>query len=285
MKICVASGKGGTGKTTVAVNLARSLDEDVILLDCDVEEPNTNVFLKGKPIDTEVCYVKVPKVDESLCDGCRKCAEICEFKAIIVIEKVPMLFYDLCHSCGGCFHVCPQHAISEIDRRIGVVESYKRANVLLYQGRIDIGVAMAPPLIKKVKGHITDNKICILDAPPGTSCPAIATMQGSDFIVLVTEPTPFGLNDLKLAVEVARKLEIPFGVVINRSDIGDKRVHEYLKQEDIPLLMEIKHDIEIAKLYSEGKIIVEEMSQYKLKFKELKEKIVQIATQKNYVET
>ncbi len=285
MKICVASGKGGTGKTTVAVNLARSLDENIILLDCDVEEPNTNLFLKGEPIDTEICYVKVPKVDESLCDGCRKCTEICEFKAIIVIEKVPMLFYDLCHSCGGCYHVCPQHAISEIDRRIGVVESYKRKNVLLYQGRIDIGVAMAPPLIKQVKKHINDNKVCILDAPPGTSCPAIATMQGSDFIILVTEPTPFGLNDLKLAVEVTRKLNIPFGVVINRSDIGDNRVHEYLKQENIPLLMEIKHDIEIAKLYSEGKIIVEEIRQYKDEFKELKEKVVEIATQKNYVET
>ena len=272
MKICVASGKGGTGKTTVAVNLAIAIDEEVVLLDCDVEEPNANLFLKGDFIDKEISYVKVPKVDESLCDGCRKCTEICEFKAIIVIEKVPMLFYDLCHSCGACYHICPQKAISEVDRRIGEINHYEKNNVQLYEGRLDIGVAMAPPIIKGLKRHIENDKICILDAPPGTSCPTIETLKDCDVAILVTEPTPFGLNDLILAIEVTRQLNIPFGVVINRSDMGDDRVHNYLKEENIPLLMEIKHDIEIARLYSKGKVIVEEIPKYKEMFLELKDK-------------
>jgi len=277
MKICVASGKGGTGKTTVAVNLATAIDEEVVLLDCDVEEPNANLFLKGDFVDREISYVKVPKVDESLCDGCRKCTEICEFKAIIVIEKVPMLFYDLCHSCGACYHICPQKAISEVDRRIGEINHYKKRNVHLYEGRLDIGVAMAPPIIKGLKKHIEDDKICILDAPPGTSCPTIETLKDCDVAILVTEPTPFGLNDLILAIEVTRQLNIPFGVVINRSDMGDDRVHNYLKQENIPILMEIKHDIEIARLYSKGKVIVEEIPKYKEMFLELKDKALALS--------
>ncbi len=278
MIVCVASGKGGTGKTTVAVNLGRSLKEEVVLLDCDVEEPNTNLFLKGEFINKENCYVKVPKVDESLCDGCRKCSEFCEFKAIIVIEKIPMLFYDLCHSCGGCLHVCERGAITEIDRKVGEINFYKKGNIALYEGRLDIGVAMAPPVIKKLKTHIASDKLCIIDAPPGTSCPTIAAMKGSDVVILVTEPTPFGLNDLKLAVEVTRKLKIPFGVIINRSDMGDDRVNRYLKEENIPVLMEIKHDIEIAKLYSQGKIVVEEIPFYREEFKKLREKLVNLTS-------
>jgi len=277
MKICVASGKGGTGKTTVAVNLAAAIDEEVVLLDCDVEEPNANLFLKADFIDKEISYVKVPKVDESLCDGCGKCTEICEFKAIVVIEKVPMLFYDLCHSCGACYHICPQKAISEVDRRIGEINHYKKNNVQLYEGRLDIGVPMAPPIIKGLKRHIKNDKICILDAPPGTSCPTIETLKDCDVAILVTEPTPFGLNDLILAIEVTRQLNIPFGVVINRSDMGDDRVHNYLKEENIPLLMEIKHDIEIARLYSKGKVIVEEIPKYKEMFLELKDKALALS--------
>lgn len=280
MKICVASGKGGTGKTTVAVNLACAWEGDVCLLDCDVEEPNANLFLKGDILKEEICNVKVPKIDEKLCNGCGKCDEICEFKAIIVIENIPMTFYELCHSCGACVNICPQNAIFEINRRIGVINHFKKHNINLYEGRLDIGVAMAPPLIKFVKQHAKDNEVVIIDAPPGTSCPTITAMKDSDFIILVTEPTPFGLNDLRLAVEVTRELKIPFGVIVNKWDIGDEKLYNYLAKEDITILMEIKHDLKIAKLYSRGEILVNCDINYKKAFQRLRDKVLDILENK-----
>ncbi len=274
MKICVASGKGGTGKTTVAVNLARTVEGEVALLDCDVEEPNTNLFLKGELKEKERATVSVPQVNEELCDGCRKCSEFCEYKAIVVIEKIPMLFYELCHSCGGCSRICPTGAIKEVPREIGVIETYKRDNITLFQGRINVGVATSPPLIKQVKKKAKGHHIAILDAPPGTSCPAVTTLKGCDFALLVTEPTPFGLNDLILAVEVTKELGVPAGVVVNRCDIGDRRVYDYCKTQEIPILMEIKHSIDIAKYYSEGHLLVDKDEELRSQFRELYHKIV-----------
>ncbi len=276
MKICVASGKGGTGKTTVAVNLACVVENEVALLDCDVEEPNANLFLKGSLLEKDKATVPVPEVDENRCDGCRKCSEFCEYKAIAVIEKVPLLFYELCHSCGGCMRVCPQDAIKEVPREIGTIETYKRENVTLIQGKINVGVATSPPLIRQVKEKAVSYPVWILDAPPGTSCPAVTTLRDSDFAILVTEPTPFGLNDLVLAVEVTKELGISAGVVINRSDIGDNRIHEYCKQEGIPVLMEIEHSIQIARLYSEGRLLVDGEECLKEKFVALWNKVVDL---------
>ncbi len=283
MKICVASGKGGTGKTTVAVNLARVIGRDVALLDCDVEEPNVNLFLKGTLVKKEKATVPVPQVEEDKCDGCRKCSEFCEYKAIAVIEKVPLLFYELCHSCGGCIRVCPQDAIREIPREIGSIEVYQAHNITLIQGKINVGVATSPPLIRKVKNAANSHSLWILDAPPGTSCPAVTTLKDTDFAILVTEPTPFGLNDLVLAVEVTKELGIPAGVVINRSDIGDDRIHKYCREEGLPILMELEHSIEIARLYSEGRLLVEGNISLKERFLSLWDRVMDFIENKKQV--
>ena len=268
MVICVASGKGGTGKTTVATNLAAVLERDVKFLDCDVEQPNAHLFLEPEIEESETATVPVPDVDEEKCTLCGKCAEICQFKAIVVIGETVLTFHELCHSCGGCVEVCPDKAINEIGREIGILEKGHRGGIEFVYGSLRVGEAMSPPLIRKVRSF-TDRdkgKVTIIDAPPGTSCPVIAAMKDSDFILLVTEPTPFGLHDLKLAVGAVRTLRIPHGLVINRSDIGDKRVHQYAQEENIPILMEIPFDRKIAESYSKGQLIVEAMPEWKEKF-------------------
>ncbi len=273
MILAVASGKGGTGKTTVSVNLARLLGSTVQLLDCDVEEPNAHLFLKCSDSVEDIVSSPVPSVDEALCDGCGECGRFCQYHAIVSFGTKPVIFPEMCHGCGGCMAVCPRRAISEIGQRIGVVETSCSENITLIQGRLDIGVAMAPPLIRAVKRKMRDDLPAILDAPPGTSCPVIATLRGVDFILLVTEPTPFGLHDLKLAVEMVRELRIPFGVVVNRMGVGDMRVHDYCRQEDISLLMEIPDDRRIAEVYSRGELIVESLPEYRDLFRGLLEKV------------
>jgi MinD superfamily P-loop ATPase len=273
MILAVASGKGGTGKTTVAMNLARSLDSDVQLLDCDVEEPNCHLFLKSEGVSEEVIAMPVPQVDEALCDGCGECGKFCAYHAIISFGKEPLFFAEMCHGCGGCAKVCPKKAISETDKRIGVVETMRSNNISLVQGKIDVGIAMAPPLIHAVKEKLKKDTIAILDAPPGTSCPVIATIRGADFVLLVTEPTPFGLNDLKLAVETVRELNIPFGVIINRMGSGDDRVNKFCGDENIPLLLEIPDDRRIAEAYSGGILMVDALPEYREVFQGLFEKI------------
>jgi MinD superfamily P-loop ATPase len=201
MILAVASGKGGTGKTTVSVNLVRTFGAAVQLVDCDVEEPNSHLFLTGTLLDREIAAIKVPQVDESRCDSCGECGRFCQYHAIALLGAAPLIFPELCHGCGGCEKVCPRGAISETDRRIGVVETVETDQVILIQGRLDVGVAMAPPLIRTVKSRLRAGVPAILDAPPGTSCPVISAIQGSDIVALVTEPTPFGLHDLKLAVD------------------------------------------------------------------------------------
>jgi MinD superfamily P-loop ATPase len=269
MILAVASGKGGTGKTTVSVNLARVLGSAVRLLDCDVEEPNCHLFLEGDLREEEIVTIPVPLVDESLCDGCSECGRFCQYHAIVSFGTKPLIFPEMCHGCGGCAKVCPKQAIREIDRRIGVVETVQAGNITLIQGRLDVGVAMAPPLIRAVKARLRNGMHAILDAPPGTSCPVITTLRGTDFIVLVTEPTPFGLHDLKLAVAVVQELGIPFGVVVNRVGIGDERVHTFCREEKIPILLEIPDDRRIAEAYSKGRLIVEALPEYRGLFESL----------------
>lgn len=262
MIIAVASGKGGTGKTTVSVNMVRTIGAGAQLLDCDVEEPNAHLFLPGRKIGSEVVTIPVPEVEESLCDACGECGRICSFHAIVSFGSTPIVFPELCHGCGGCAMVCPRGAIREAGRRIGVVEIRDSDGITLIQGKLDIGAAMAPPLVRAVKARLRSGTTAILDAPPGTSCPVIATVRGSDFVVLVTEPTPFGLHDLRLAVDMLRELSIPFGVVVNRMGAGDDRVHRFCREEDIPILLEIPDDRRIAEAYSRGGLVVDALPEY-----------------------
>ncbi len=276
MIISIASGKGGTGKTTVATNLAVALGKDVQFLDCDVEEPNAHLFLQPKIQNMEKVTTPVPEVDEQKCTLCGKCGEICQFKAIVVIGETVLPFPELCHSCGGCVVVCPENAITETGRELGIVERGTRNGIEFVHGRLRVGEAMSPPLIKKVRGFTDPNKITIIDAPPGTSCPVIAAMRDADFVILVTEPTPFGLHDLKLAVGAVKVLGIPCGLVINRSDLGDDKVRKYAEDEGIPILMEIPFDRRIAEAYSRGDLAVDIIPEWKQRFVELYHKIQEI---------
>lgn len=273
MLISVASGKGGTGKTTVATNLAYSLGKRAAILDCDVEEPNAHLFLKPVIRETEKVNVQIPKVNMELCNLCRKCAEICRFRAIAVVGKTVLVFPELCHSCGGCFEVCKEGAISEGIRELGEVEKGESGELGFVKGCLRVGEAMSPPLIKKVRTYQDSDLINIIDAPPGTSCPVIAAMKGTDFVLMVTEPTPFGLHDLILAVGAVKILGIPHGLVINRSDMGDDKVREYAQAENIPILMEIPFDRRIAECYSRGGLIAEMSPEWKESFQELFQKI------------
>ena len=306
MIISIASGKGGTGKTTVAVNLALSIssmslrgvplnlgttkqsqdeiphfirnDTSCQFLDCDVEEPNAHIFLKPEITKRDSVSIPVPEVDENKCTFCGKCQEVCQFNAIVVFPKNVIVFDQLCHGCGGCSLFCPEKAIEETGKEIGVIQIGKSGTIEFVNGKLSIGEATPTPVIRRVKKNITDDKVVIIDAPPGTSCPVIESIKGSDYCILVTEPTPFGLNDLILAVEVVRKLKIPFGVVINRADSGNKETEEYCKQEKIPILMRIPFKKEIAMAYSRGEPMVQTFPECKKDFQELLTKI------KNYSE-
>jgi len=277
MIISIASGKGGTGKTTIATSLALSLNNGVQFLDCDVEEPNGHIFLKPEIKQNKAISIPVPKIDESKCNFCGKCAEVCAYNALAVLKDKVLTFPHLCHGCGGCNLLCPQKAITEVDKEIGVVEIGNSSHVQFIHGRLNIGEVMSPPVIRAVKEYINPTRTVIVDAPPGTSCPVIESIKGSDFCVLVTEPTPFGLYDLTLAVEVLRKLNIPFGIIVNRSDIGDDKVDDYCKKEKIPILMRIPFKKEIAVAYSKGIPLVDGYPEHKKEFvrvyKEITERI------------
>jgi len=277
MIISIASGKGGTGKTTIATNLAVALGTDVNLLDCDVEEPNDHIFIQPKITHTEKVSLKVPQVDMNKCSLCGKCQEICQFQAIVVVGTTVLTFPELCHSCGGCMEVCPENAITEIDREMGIFEAGTRNGVAFAYGRLFVGQVMAVPAIERVRAAVQPDKVNIIDAPPGTSCPVISSVKDTDFLILVTEPTPFGLNDLKLAVGMVKILAIPHGIIINRSDLGDDKVKEYAKEENIPILMEIPFDRQIAETYSKGKLLVEELPEWKERFIHLYEDVVKYA--------
>ena len=276
MIISIASGKGGTGKTTVATNMAVSIGSHVQILDCDVEEPNCHLFIRPAIEETRTVTTPVPEVNEKKCNLCGKCAEICQFSAIIVLGETVLSFHELCHSCGGCMEVCPENAITEVPRELGIIETGHRNGLEFVHGKLRIGEAMSPPLISEVRSYTRADILTIIDAPPGTSCPVIGSMKGADFVLLVTEPTPFGLHDLKLALGAVRILGIPCGLVINRSDMGDHRVRDYAKQENLPVLMEIPFDRQIAEAYSRGEMAVEVMPEWKNRFLALYHRIEEI---------
>lgn len=278
MKIAIASGKGGTGKTTIATNLAAVLSNDgrtVELLDCDVEEPNCHIFVKPEIENSREITIPIPKVDHEKCTGCGTCGEVCQYSAIVCLKGKVLVFPELCHSCGGCMLFCPENAITEEGRAVGFVETGRAKGFRFVQGRLRIGEVMAPPLIGAVRQSALENEVTVIDAPPGTSCPVIESAKNADFIILVTEPTPFGLNDLKLAVEMVRVLKIPFAVAINRCDSGDEAVKEYCSQEKIEIILEIPDDRRIAEAYSVGNMIVDVLPEYRKDFTGLYESVSQ----------
>jgi MinD superfamily P-loop ATPase len=270
--IAVASGKGGTGKTMISLNMASVFGAPIGLLDCDVEEPNDHLFLRLSKRGRAEVAIPIPHVDESLCDACGECSRFCVHHAIVSLATKPLVFPELCHGCGGCARVCPRHAIIETDRRIGVIETAQSDHIALIQGRLDVGVAMAPPLIRAVRSRLQDGMNAIIDAPPGTSCPVIAAVRGADRVVLITESTPFGLHDLRLAVDMVHELGIPFGVVVNRVGIGDDRVHVFCRERRIPIFLEIPDDRRIAEAYSRGMLVVDALPEYRRSFEKLLEK-------------
>lgn len=276
MQIAVASGKGGTGKTTVATSLAHVASGNgrtVAFIDCDVEEPNGHIFLKPEITCNKAVGKSTPEVDEEKCTNCGECGKICQFSAIVCIGKKVLTYPELCHACGGCSLVCKAGAITEIAREIGRLETGSAGPIKFVQGLLNVGEAMSPPVIKAVKAAAPTVDLVIVDAPPGTSCPVIESVRGSEFTILVTEPTPFGLHDLKLAVEMVRALKMPFGVLINRSDVGDNEVRAYCEREKIPVLAEIPDDRRIAEAYSRGEMICKTLPDHASRFAELLRKI------------
>jgi len=272
MILSIASGKGGTGKTTVATNLAFCL-KDVQFLDCDVEEPNANIFINATIDNSENVSVNIPRIDKTKCDYCGKCSDFCQFNALAVVPSDVLVFPELCHSCGGCEIVCPKNAIEWSNRILGQVEHGQTGGIDFYHGLLNVGEMQAIPVIKALKHKIDNKKNVIIDAPPGTSCPVIESIKGSDYCILVTEPTPFGLHDLKLAVSVVRHLNINFGVIINRNGIGDEKVEMYCKKEKIPVLLKIPERKQIAHLYSKGVALVSESYEWREMFSLVFDKI------------
>jgi len=273
--LCVASGKGGTGKTTVATNLAKAAEPNPItLLDCDVEEPNSHLFFNLQNMSEKTHTVFVPEIDKSLCTVCGQCVQLCQFGALVRIKDKLLVFPELCHSCLGCQLICPENAIGNGQREIGVIRQAVEGHIQLIHGILRISEAMAPPLISEVKriGFAQDGAdYIIIDAPPGTSCPVIESVKDADVVILVTEPTPFGLHDLKLAVEMIKVLQVPAGVVINRSTIGNRDVYQYCQDENIPILMEIPEDRSIAEAYAQGQCLIDALPQYRQPFRTLLE--------------
>ncbi len=274
MIITIASGKGGTGKTTVAVNLAASAGREVTLIDCDVEEPNAALFINPHIAKAENVFIFVPEINEDKCTLCGECSNFCSFNALALVGGKLLLFPHLCHSCSGCRLVCPVGAISDYEKVIGKIEEGSKENIRFLQGRLNVGEPMGGPLISALKKKINSDGLTIIDAPPGTSCSMIETVADSDFCLLVTEPTPFGLNDLKLAAGVVKKLKIPTAVIINRSGSGDYLIEEFCKKQNIQVIMKIPIDRKFAHAYSKGELIVNTFPEYKELFSEVLKEVL-----------
>ncbi|MBN2485777.1 MAG: ATP-binding protein [Bacteroidales bacterium] len=291
MRVAVASGKGGTGKTLVSTNLfwaAQKAGQEVSIIDCDAEEPNVVEFVSGEEISTKLVKQKIPVIDTNLCTYCNKCREYCNYNAIICLPPVKFIqvIEELCHDCGACFVACEAKAISEKDKTIGKIsEKGYNMHARVIEGCTEVGVFSSVPVIKESIKQAANAPCAIFDSPPGISCPFIATVESSDFVVLVTEPTHFGLNDLLLSVETLEYLGKPFGVIINRAGIGNSDVYNWLKNNKVPLLMEIPFDREIARVYSEGKLIAEELPLYATLFSQLMNTIEKtIKQQSGYIQ-
>ncbi|MCF8309249.1 MAG: ATP-binding protein [Bacteroidales bacterium] len=276
-KIAIASGKGGTGKTTVAVNLYRTLQylgKPVNLVDSDVEEPNANLFLKGEEKGRDPVNMMIPQINTDICTFCGKCVEVCAFNAIMMVQSIKYIqvLTDLCHSCGACSYFCPEKgAITEKPKKLGEVIRYyhDRTDSFTYAGQLSVGEALAVPVIKKAKNKITENMVNLVDAPPGTSCPAMEVLQDADYTILVAEPTPFGVNDLKIMLDTVRKMNIRAGVVINKADTGDGQMKKLLKDENVDIMASLPFKRAIASHYAEGYVLVDVLDEVKQKFREL----------------
>lgn len=263
MIVAVASGKGGTGKTTVATALAQTLTRanySVSCLDCDVEAPNAHIFVQPDLRCSKDVEMLIPQVDGGLCSGCGECAEVCQFHAIVVLGGQPLVFPELCHGCGSCALICPDNAISEVPRKLGTLEGGFSADGINFgRGLLNVGEPMAVPVITQLKKwrDYMDSEVVILDSPPGASCPVVESIRGADFVLLVTEPTPFGLHDLRQAYKLTQEVAVPAGVIINRNGIGNSDVETYCAEVGLPVLMRIPLEREIGHGLAQGKSLLE----------------------------
>jgi len=280
MKIAIASGKGGTGKTTLSTNLAAYLseDKDVVLCDLDVEEPNSGLFIKGDIVHKQDMFKMIPEWKENDCKLCGNCQKVCNFHAIIQLGPSIMVFPELCHSCFACSELCPTASLPMIRKKMGELAHYQKGRLSFIESRLDIGEEQAVPLIAQTQNYIDDNFsdqiIALFDSPPGTSCPVIEATKDADIVILVTEPTPFGLHDLKLAVETMQELNKKVGVVVNRYGIGNDDIIDYCGVEDIPLLAKIPNSRSIAEIYSSGRLIYKEVPEVKEQLEKIKNYIM-----------
>lgn len=290
LTLAVASGKGGTGKTTFATNLAAASDDPVVLADCDVEEPDAHLFLHPVWDERQSFSVPNPQFDLAKCKGCGLCRSACRYHAIVMMGKKPLLFPELCHSCGACIRACPHQAITEISRPAGWIETGWAGRIRFVQGRIAVGEAQSSPLIRSVRRRAVREALAarsgprhgplpmvLVDAPPGTSCPVVAAVRNVDALLLVTEPTPFGLHDLQLAVEMAQQLHLPFAVAINRAGMGDTRICEFCRRENIPVLASLPFDRRVARAYSCGELLVRALPECRPVFRELLAQLTALA--------
>lgn len=274
MKIAILSGKGGTGKTTISVNLFSSLKK-ATLIDTDVEEPNSHLFLKGKTYHEEIVYKKYPVVDHDICNLCGKCGDFCNFNAIIPAKKKVLVFDDLCHDCGGCKLVCPTNAISYADKAIGSIyyQSIEENKQFLY-GKLSVGEISGVRIIEDLKNLTKKEEVLLIDSPPGTSCSTVSAIEGSDYCIIAAEPTPFGLSDMKMVVELLREEKMNFGVVVNKSNLGNNDIYEYLEKEKIELLESIEFREEFAKIIARGELLVNHSDYVKDKMSNIIKKVL-----------
>ncbi|MGM0528703.1 MAG: ATP-binding protein [Bacteroidota bacterium] len=281
MKIAIASGKGGTGKTTLATNLAvyLSADRNVVLADLDVEEPNSGLFIKAEKVFRETKYKMIPRLVEDDCTFCGICQEVCNFNAILVLGSQVLIYPELCHSCYACSELCPTGALPMEEQRMGVLTHYRSGKMDFIDSHLDIGQEQAVPLIEKTIKYIDDltnnDSLLIMDSPPGTSCPVVEVTKDADKVILVTEPTPFGLHDLKLAVETMQKLGKEFVVVLNRYGVGNEDVEKYCMESNIRIIARIKDDRKVAELYSRGELVYDKLSDFRESLALIKEYILE----------